>query len=146
MKKTILQSINLNFFPTFIYDQKDIIIDENNHPKLRLLQLFTSGNEVIKSKRLCDYNYGNAETDSEILFNKICGYLVSGNYPDSSGLKTNWFKIQASYLGVLLAIENGDYNIDHSSPVLLLKNGKYVDKISHRDDIKKSIKIISKLL
>ena len=42
--------------------------------------------------------------------------------------------------------ENGDYNIDHSSPVLLLKNGKYVDKISHRDDIKKSIKIISKLL
>ena len=42
--------------------------------------------------------------------------------------------------------ENGDYNIDHSSPVILLKNGKYVDKISHRDDIKKSIKIISKLL
>ena len=42
--------------------------------------------------------------------------------------------------------ENGDYNIDHSSPVLLLKNGKYVDRISHRDDIKKSIKIISKLL
>ena len=42
--------------------------------------------------------------------------------------------------------ENGEYNIDHSSPVILLKNGKYIDKISHRDDIKKSIKIISKLL
>tara|TARA_B100000287_G_scaffold270207_1_gene254353 strand:- start:1070 stop:1654 length:585 start_codon:yes stop_codon:yes gene_type:complete len=42
--------------------------------------------------------------------------------------------------------ENGEYNIDHSSPVILLKDGKYIDKISHRDDIKKSIKIISKLL
>ena len=42
--------------------------------------------------------------------------------------------------------ENGEYNIDHSSPVILLKNGKFVDRISHRDDIKKSIKIISKLL
>ena len=42
--------------------------------------------------------------------------------------------------------ENGEYNIDHSSPVILLKDGKYIDKISHTDDIKKSIKIISKLL
>ena len=38
--------------------------------------------------------------------------------------------------------ENGDYNIDHSSPVLLLKEGKYVARISPRDDIKRSIKII----
>ena len=42
--------------------------------------------------------------------------------------------------------ENGDYNIDHSSPVILLKNGKYIAKISHRDDIKKSIKLINKYL
>ena len=42
--------------------------------------------------------------------------------------------------------ENGDYNIDHSSPVILLKNGKYVAKISHRDDIKKTIKLIKKYL
>ena len=37
--------------------------------------------------------------------------------------------------------ENGDYNIDHSSPVILLKDGKYIAKISHRDDIKQSIKL-----
>tara|TARA_B100001250_G_scaffold244193_1_gene209917 strand:- start:298 stop:822 length:525 start_codon:yes stop_codon:yes gene_type:complete len=43
-------------------------------------------------------------------------------------------------------LENGDYNIDHSSPVILLKNGEYVSMISHRDDIKKSIKIIKKYL
>ena len=32
--------------------------------------------------------------------------------------------------------ENGEYNIDHSSPVILLKDGKYVARISPRDDIK----------
>ena len=43
-------------------------------------------------------------------------------------------------------LENGKYNIDHSSPVILLKEGKYVTKISHRDDIKKALKIINKYL
>ena len=42
--------------------------------------------------------------------------------------------------------DDGEYNIDHSSPVILLKNGKYVDKISHRFDIKKSLNIIKKYL
>ena len=40
--------------------------------------------------------------------------------------------------------DDGEYNVDHSSPVLLLKNGKYVAKISHKDDIKRSMKIIKK--
>ena len=43
-------------------------------------------------------------------------------------------------------LENGEYNIDHSSPVILLKDGKYVARISPRDDIKRSIKIIKKHL
>ena len=42
--------------------------------------------------------------------------------------------------------DDGEYNVDHSSPVLLLKNGKYVAKISHKDNIKRSIKIIKKNL
>jgi len=42
--------------------------------------------------------------------------------------------------------DDGEYNVDHSSPVLLLKNGKYVAKISHKDDIKRSMKIIKKNL
>tara|TARA_B100000029_G_scaffold506285_1_gene588768 strand:+ start:981 stop:1568 length:588 start_codon:yes stop_codon:yes gene_type:complete len=42
--------------------------------------------------------------------------------------------------------ENGDYNIDHSSPVIILKDGKYIGKISAKDDIKKSIKIFNKYL
>ena len=42
--------------------------------------------------------------------------------------------------------EDGEYNVDHSSPVILLKNGKYVARISHKDDIKRTIKIIKKHL
>ena len=42
--------------------------------------------------------------------------------------------------------ENGEYNIDHSSPVILLKDGKYVAMISHHDDIKNSLKILKKYL
>ncbi len=43
-------------------------------------------------------------------------------------------------------LEDGKYNIDHSSPVILLKDGKYISMISHRDDIKSSIKIFKKYL
>jgi protein SCO1/2 len=43
-------------------------------------------------------------------------------------------------------LENGEYNIDHSSPVIILKDGKYVTMISHRDDIKNSVKILKKYL
>jgi len=42
--------------------------------------------------------------------------------------------------------DDGEYNIDHSSPVILLKEGKYIAKISHKDDIKRSIKILKKYL
>ena len=43
-------------------------------------------------------------------------------------------------------LDTGDYNIDHSTPVLLLKDGEYVSMISHRDDIKQSVKILKKYL
>jgi len=42
--------------------------------------------------------------------------------------------------------DDGEYNVDHSSPVILLKDGKYVARISHKDDIKRSIKILKKYL
>ena len=43
-------------------------------------------------------------------------------------------------------LENGEYNIDHSSPIILLKDGKYIAMISHHDDIKNSVKILKKYL
>ena len=42
--------------------------------------------------------------------------------------------------------DSGNYTVDHSSPVLLLKNGKYTDRITHHDNIEESLKIIKRIL
>ena len=42
--------------------------------------------------------------------------------------------------------EDGNYTVNHSSPVLLLKNGKYTDRITHHDNIEDSLKIIKRIL
>ena len=42
--------------------------------------------------------------------------------------------------------EDGNYTLNHSSPIILLKNGKYVATIRQQDDIKKSLKKIKKYL
>ena len=80
----------------------------------------------------------------------IKDYLSSyeNNFVGITGEKEKIFLLYKSW-GIMsqkVFTENGEYNIDHSSPVILLKDGKYVSMISHRDDIKKSIKIIKKYL
>ena len=42
--------------------------------------------------------------------------------------------------------ENGTYTVDHSSPILLLKEGKYIGRITHHDNVQESLKIIKKIL
>ena len=42
--------------------------------------------------------------------------------------------------------DNGSYTVDHSSPIILLKNGKYTNRITHHDNIEESAKIIKKIL
>ena len=42
--------------------------------------------------------------------------------------------------------EDGQYTVDHSSPVILLKNGKFVARLTHKDNIRQSLKIINKHL
>ena len=80
----------------------------------------------------------------------IKNYLSSfeNNFIGITGEPEKIFLLSQSW-GIVsqkIFFENGEYNVDHSSPVILLKNGKYVAKISHRDDIKKSIKILNKYL
>ena len=80
----------------------------------------------------------------------IKNYLESfeNNFVGITGEKEKIFLLYRSW-GIMsqkIFTENGEYNIDHSSPVILLKEGKYVAKISHRDDVKKSLKIINKFL
>ena len=42
--------------------------------------------------------------------------------------------------------EDGTYTLNHSSPIILLKDGKYAATIRQQDDIKKSLKKIKKHL
>ena len=39
-----------------------------------------------------------------------------------------------------------NYNVNHSSSVIILKNGKYVDRITHNEDLNKTLKIFKKYL
>ena len=58
------------------------------------------------------------------------------------------FKLSQSWSIVSQKIfsENGEYTVNHSSPVILLKDGKYVATIRQQNDIKKSLKKIKKYL
>ena len=42
--------------------------------------------------------------------------------------------------------EDGSYLINHSSSILLLNNGKYIDRISHHENLDNILKIIKKYL
>tara|TARA_B100001564_G_C20419949_1_gene569645 strand:- start:5 stop:589 length:585 start_codon:yes stop_codon:yes gene_type:complete len=80
----------------------------------------------------------------------IKNYLSSfdNDFIGITGEPEKIFKLSQSW-GIVsqkIFLENGEYNIDHSSPVILLKNGKYVSRISPKDDIKRSLKIINKYL
>ena len=80
----------------------------------------------------------------------IKNYLSSfeNNFIGITGEKEKIFLLYKSW-GIIsqkIFSESGEYQINHSSPVILLKDGKYIAKISMRDDIKKSIKIIKKYL
>ena len=75
-------------------------------------------------------------------------YLSSfdGKFTGITGKPEKIFKLSQSW-GITsqkIFSENGEYTVNHSSPVILLKNGKYVDRITHKDDLKRSIKIIKK--
>jgi len=77
-------------------------------------------------------------------------YLSSfeGKFIGITGEPEKIFKLSQSWgiTSVKIFSENGQYTVNHSSPVILLKDGKYVNRITHHDDIKTSIKIIKKYL
>tara|TARA_B100001540_G_C15598843_1_gene547601 strand:- start:197 stop:781 length:585 start_codon:yes stop_codon:yes gene_type:complete len=110
----------------------DIVLDKIKNNKNDIKVFFISVDperdtpEVVK-----DYlsNFGN----------KIIG--ITGDPEKIFLLYKSW-----GVMSKKIFLDNGDYNIDHSTPVLLLKDGEYVSMISHRDDIKQSVKILKKYL
>ena len=113
-------------------NKMDIVLDKLKEEEKKLKVFFISVDperdtpEVVK-------NYLNNFS------NNLIG--ITGNAEEIYLLSKSW-----GILSQKIFSNDGEYNIDHSSPVILLKQGKYVGRISYRDDIKKSLKIINKFL
>ena len=71
--------------------------------------------------------------------NKIYG--ITGNPKKIFVLSKSW-----GVLSEKIFTEDGNYLINHSSSVILLKNGKYLDRISHHANYKDMFKTINKYL
>ena len=71
--------------------------------------------------------------------NKIYG--ITGDPKKIFVLSKSW-----GVLSEKIFTEDGNYLINHSSSVLLLKNGKYLDRINHHANYNDMYKIISKYL
>ena len=71
--------------------------------------------------------------------NKIYG--ITGDPKKIFVLSKSW-----GVLSEKIFSENGNYLINHSSSVILLENGKYLDRISHHANYKDMLKTISKYL
>jgi protein SCO1/2 len=71
--------------------------------------------------------------------NKIYG--ITGNPKKIFVLSKSW-----GILSEKIFSEDGNYLINHSSSVILLENGKYLDRISHHANYKNMFKTISKYL
>ena len=71
--------------------------------------------------------------------NKIYG--ITGEPEEMFLLSKSW-----GVLSEKIFNEDGTYLINHSSSILLLNNGKYIDRISHHENLDNIFKIIKKYL
>jgi len=71
--------------------------------------------------------------------NKIYG--ITGDPQKIFLLSKSW-----GVLSEKIFTEDGDYLINHSSSILLLKKGKYIDRISHHENLDNIFKIIKNYL
>ena len=139
-----LDKLNLRSVPLIFSEKINYTLPKNSHPKLKLLQLLTLTNSLIKSNNICKEKYDVPKSDPQLYFNKICDYLVSNQYPDNKGFESNWYKIQSSYLGVNLAIKENNFDeakklmafqkefIDESAEFLLI-NELFFQKIKNQE-------------
>jgi len=108
--------------------------------------VFTKLNSKNKQLKLFFISVDPERDTPEVVKNYLSSF--ENNFIGITGEPEKIYLLSKSW-GILsqkIFLDNGEYNIDHSSPVILLKNGKYVARISSKDDIKKSLKIINKYL
>ena len=113
-------------------NKMDIVLDKLKNKKKNIKFFFISVDPKRDTPKVIKNYLSNFD-------NKFIG--ITGNPEKIFLLYQSW-----GVMSKKIFLENGEYNIDHSSPVILLKDGNYVSMISHRDDIKQSIKILKKYL
>jgi protein SCO1/2 len=111
----------------------DLVINDLEKKKKEMLKVFfvSIDPERDTPKIIKDY--------LDLFKNKIYG--ITGDPKKIFVLSKSWGIVSEKIFS-----EDGNYLINHSSSVLLLENGKYLDRISHHADFKEMSKTINKYL
>ena len=111
----------------------DLVINDLEKKKKEMLKVFfvSIDPERDTPKIIKDY--------LDLFENKIYG--ITGDPKKIFVLSKSWGIVSEKIFS-----EDGNYLINHSSSVLLLENGKYLDRISHHADFKEMFKTINKYL
>ena len=105
-------------------------LDDNENKKLKVF--FVSIDPQRDSPEIIKDYLGSFK-------NKIYG--ITGEPEEIFLLSKSW-----GVLSEKIFNEDGTYLINHSSSILLLDNGKYIDRISHHENLDNIFKIIKKYL
>ena len=105
-------------------------LDDNENKKLKVF--FVSIDPQRDSPEIIKDYLGSFK-------NKIYG--ITGEPEEMFLLSKSW-----GVLSEKIFNEDGTYLINHSSSILLLNNGKYIDRISHHENLDNIFKIIKKYL
>jgi len=111
----------------------DLVMNELDNKKKDKFKVFFVSIDPIRDKPDVIKNY------LESFDNKIFG--ITGDPKKVFLLSQSW-----GVLSEKIFTEDGNYLINHSSSVLLLKGGKYLDRISHHAEYKDMFKKINRLL
>ena len=111
----------------------DLVMNELDNKKKDKFKVFFVSIDPIRDKPDVIKNY------LESFDNKIFG--ITGDPKKVFLLSQSW-----GVLSEKIFTEDGNYLINHSSSVLLLAGGKYLDRISHHAEYKDMFKKINRLL
>ena len=111
----------------------DLVMNELDNKKKDKFKVFFVSIDPIRDKPDVIKNY------LESFDNKIFG--ITGDPKKVFLLSQSW-----GVLSEKIFTEDGNYLINHSSSVLLLTGGKYLDRISHHAEYKDMFKKINRLL
>ncbi len=111
----------------------DLVINDLEKKKKEMLKVFFVSIDPERDTPKIIKNY------LDLFENKIYG--ITGDPKKIFVLSKSWGIVSEKIFS-----EDGNYLINHSSSVLLLENGKYLDRISHHADFKEMFKTINKYL